>query len=82
MNLTGTMKNFLRGITTSPRSPWQKKDRGVQKPAGMSVSVIWISGKKWSPDKSRGKKFRCRPRSKRGRWELQIGKAKQGGFLR
>lgn len=38
----------------------------------MQVKIVRTPGKAWSPDRSRGKRFRTRPRSARGKWELVI----------
>jgi hypothetical protein len=38
----------------------------------MQIKVVRVPGKAWTPDRSRGKRFRTRPRSARGTWELVI----------
>lgn len=43
----------------------------------MQVKSLWHPGKKWEPDRSRGKRFRTRPRRCRGHWELFVGTARK-----
>lgn len=53
------------------RSPWQRKVKGREKSPGIRIERTWITFSH-EPDRSRGKKFRSRPRSKRGHYEWEI----------
>lgn len=77
MNLFEMFKSaFKKAVETPVRtySPWQKKVKGLPKPkgGGFQVRVVRVETKPYEPDRTRGKRFRTRPRSLRGRWEIMI----------
>lgn len=77
MNLFEMFKAALKKVIEEPlkkRSPWQRKIKGMprSKKGGFQVRVVRVGTKPFAKDKSRGKRFRTRPRSLRGAWELMI----------
>lgn len=78
MNLFEMFKAILKKATEATpvkRSPWQRRIRGAHKKMkgkGFQVRVVRVETKPFAKDMSRGKRFRTRPRSLRGHWEIVI----------